>query len=704
MALTRRVALSLLAAPAIPAAAPRTRVAIAGTSWRLNDRPTYPGAEAEGLLMNVRMVNAVFEDTARRQSFDRSANTRRFIAALPDYLAHGIRAVTLSLQGGDPGYEGAVNSAIQSDGSLHNEYLDRIATVIQACDRQGAAVILSCFYQRQDQLLRNETAVRAAVAGVARWIRGRKYANVLLEIANEFGHRGYEHPILRSAAGQVELIAIARQNAPGLLISTSGLGDARLPREVAAAADYLTPHLNNTPVEEIPRRIFDLKQYGKAIVVNEDDKTGPLGARSARACVSNGVSWGFMASQVNQRYPFRFNGAVDDPPVYALLRHVTTPDDYFPPPDAEGGWRAHSDSRMDRARLDAAFDWASRSSKNGGLLVLHNGWLVYERYFGLGHRDAAPNLASIGKSFTSIAAGILLSLRPDAFPNGLGQKIFAPAFLPTEAFPMSDPRMSEIRLGHLLAMTGGIRGNNPVWVRGKQRTVKPPGPDGALACVDEVAFGKSPGAATLWCPPGAGYSYATASAHLASVVIRKVAGMELDHFVARYIADPLDWGEWGYGYKHVRELTHTPGGGGIAVRATDMLRFGYLLAREGRWRDTQVVPRDHVLHCGRISPYNPHSPYSLQFDVNTGAQIPGVPRDAFWKHGSGGHTLGIVPSLDLVVWKLGGRDGQYSPNDTGLKPSPATRDRVAERDDWRETADPATAWRQILAAIVGSLS
>ena len=39
-----------------------TKVSIVDGTWRLNGQLTYRGAKAEGLLMNVRMVNAVFED------------------------------------------------------------------------------------------------------------------------------------------------------------------------------------------------------------------------------------------------------------------------------------------------------------------------------------------------------------------------------------------------------------------------------------------------------------------------------------------------------------------------------------------------------------------------------------------------------------------------------------------------------------------
>ncbi|MCL2772238.1 MAG: beta-lactamase family protein [Oscillospiraceae bacterium] len=54
--------------------------------------------------------------------------------------------------------------------------------------------------------------------------------------------------------------------------------------------------------------------------------------------------------------------------------------------------------------------------------MLRNGWLVYERYFGKASREATPNLASCGKSFTSIAMGILMSERSEYFPSGIGPK------------------------------------------------------------------------------------------------------------------------------------------------------------------------------------------------------------------------------------------------------------------------------------------
>ena len=78
-----------------------------------------------------------------------------------------------------------------------------------------------------------------------------------------------------------------------------------------------------------------------------------------------------------------------------------------------------------------------------------------------------------------------------------------------------------------------------------------------------------------------------------------------------------------------------------------MLRFGYLLLREGRWAARQIVPASYVHQCGTSSPYNPHFPFSFEFDVNSdGKAVEGAPHDAFWKGGSGGYVIYVVPSLD----------------------------------------------------------
>ena len=323
------------------ASAPRdgggTRVEIDGTRWLVNGRPTHPGSPAEGLLTNVRMVNAVFEDpgpaaAANAPGFDPEANTDRFIRRIPEYVAQGVSAFTVSLQGGLPGYEGAVNSAFEADGSLRPAYMARVARVIEAADRAGAVIVLSLLYQRQHshpRALAGREAVLAAVENAARWVGERGDRNVVLEVANEFAHGGYRRwtdgTWLVTPEAQAELIRHAKRAAPGLLVSTSGMGDAMIPDAVGEAADFVLVHLNGTPPDSIAPRVARARRFGKPVVVNEDDKIGEAGARSAEITVAAGAGWGFMHSEKNQHVPFEFDGAADDPLVYAALRRLTTP-------------------------------------------------------------------------------------------------------------------------------------------------------------------------------------------------------------------------------------------------------------------------------------------------------------------------------------------------------------------------------------------
>ena len=73
------------------------------------------------------------------------------------------------------------------------------------------------------------------------------------------------------------------------------------------------------------------------------------------------------------------------------------------------------------------------------------------------------------------------------------------------------------------------------------------------------------------------------------------------------------------------------------------------------------------------------------------------------KTGSGGHCIYVVPSLDLVVWKLGGRDGQYSEGDTGIpqpEPLPNAIPPIDDGSDQSTTADYMKTLEMVIASIV----
>ena len=120
---------SFIAMAALPAVLPlrsatqarRTEVTIRGDAFLINGRPTYAGRmfegkRIEGLLMNVRVVQGIFDDlnaeTAPRwvypdtKRWDADRNTTEFIAAMAEWKRHGVLGFTINLQGGSPGFPG----------------------------------------------------------------------------------------------------------------------------------------------------------------------------------------------------------------------------------------------------------------------------------------------------------------------------------------------------------------------------------------------------------------------------------------------------------------------------------------------------------------------------------------------------------------------------------------------------------------------
>ncbi len=371
---------------------------------------------------------------------------------------------------------------------------------------------------------------------------------------------------------------------------------------------------------------------------------------------------------------------------------ISSAADYYPPPDSQKGWRSITDpgqiqktAGIDTRKLDETFEYIQQTSQHGGLLVVRRGYLVYERYFGRGYREALPELASCGKAFTSVAVGIMLREKASLIPNGLDEKVFTPRYLPASTFPLDDSRKAEISLGQLLSMSAGIRGTNPVYVRGVRQTWEKPTEDnGPYSTTDDFAMRQS-----LWCAPGECYSYATSSSHVPAMIVRRLTGMEMEDYMRLRLTGPIGFGTWGYAMYRPRlkggidsegRMFHTPGGGSIAVRSTDVLRFAYLLLRGGKWGKDQIVPAEFVRMCGRMVKYNPHYSHSFNFNVNEDGHVDGVPRDAYWKGGAGGYAIYVVPSLDMVIYKMGGNEGQYDPQLTRL---PVKHSYDGSRANWK---------------------
>jgi hypothetical protein len=312
----------LILASSLTAAERRTAVSIQNDAFHINGKPTYAGRtwnnlKIEGLLMNSRMVQGIFDDlnpeTVARWKYpdtgkwDAERNTREFLAAMPLWKQHGLLAVTLNLQGGSPqGYSKDQpwhNSAITPEGELRPEYMVRLEKILDRADELGMVVILGIFYFGQDQRLKDEAAVIKAVDSTTDWVLQKGYTNLLIEVDNECDVSAYDHAILKPARVHELINRVKERSARPhwrLLVGTS-YGGGTIPKpNVVNSSDFLLIHGNG--VKE-PERIAEMIRKSRKvdgyrampILFNEDDHFDfekPL--NNMLASLGEYCSWGYF--------------------------------------------------------------------------------------------------------------------------------------------------------------------------------------------------------------------------------------------------------------------------------------------------------------------------------------------------------------------------------------------------------------------------
>ena len=309
--------------------AQKTAVSIVKDQFYINGKPTYPGRywqnlKIEGLLMNARMVQGVFDDLNPEissefqypdtQMWDATRNNNEFVAAMPQWKAHGLLAFTLNMQGGSPygyGNKKCINPGFHSDGRLMIPYMNRLENILRKADELNMVVILGLFYFGQDQFLKDEKAVIIAVRNVRNWLLKKGYQNVMIEIANECDHKDYYHAILRPdrISELINLVKDKKKNGNRLLASTSFTG-RKVPNDpVIKASDFLLIHGNGAKNTADIQRLIDHTKASKAyqnipIINNEDDHYDfEKETNNMIVSIKNYVSWGY--------FDFRFKGETD---------------------------------------------------------------------------------------------------------------------------------------------------------------------------------------------------------------------------------------------------------------------------------------------------------------------------------------------------------------------------------------------------------
>lgn len=311
-----------------------TEITIQGADFHINGQPTYAGRtfeghRIEGMLFNIRAVQATFDDAnpATRphwaypdtNEWDPDRNTAEFCAALSEWSRHGILAFTVNLQGGGPLYVPGIyrsydNNGFTPEGHLKPEYAARLERVLARADELGMVVIVGMFYWMMLLRMRDEAAIWRAAHETCEFLMGTGRRNLLVELANEIDvvidHTPYT---LFAPDRQPEMIAALRNRYPDLLYSTSGggaevsTGRGMPPAALVRAVDYVLLHGNGLRPPELQAAldaVLNMRAYRiapKPVVINEDSPAGP----NLEVAWRKGVSWGY--------YDQGWSGQASDP-------------------------------------------------------------------------------------------------------------------------------------------------------------------------------------------------------------------------------------------------------------------------------------------------------------------------------------------------------------------------------------------------------
>ena len=325
---------------------------------------------------------------------------------------------------------------------------------------------------------------------------------------------------------------------------------------------------------------------------------------------------------------------------------------YFPP--ADGGWEHVEPDTVgwNRKALDRALVYA-REQRTSGLVVLHAGRILVEahwevpplegsRYSDLGSSPASraqaiEDVASVQKSVVSFLIGVALTkgllALDDPVAKYLGDE-WSNATLEQEAV---------ITLRHLMSMTSGL--------------------------ATELTFET---------PAGDKWMYNTSAYSRLLPVLEAATGLTVAEYTAQWLTEQVGMSDSVWGDRPWVQPGADANRVGFRTTARDLARFGLLVLSNGTWDGIGVLTNSGYLResLRPSQDLNPSygllwwlngQPRSLGEWVSTGTPrstaappvlgplVPPAPEDLVAAQGALGRKLYIVPSLDLVVSRLGDR-------------------------------------------------
>jgi CubicO group peptidase (beta-lactamase class C family) len=231
----------------------------------------------------------------------------------------------------------------------------------------------------------------------------------------------------------------------------------------------------------------------------------------------------------------------------------------------------------------APMTWAASLAANytDGIVVLHKGRIVYERYFGALKPEGEHIAFSVTKSFVGTLATMLVVegkidpaktvafYLPELKDSGFGDATVRQVMDMTTGLDFSekygDPNSSFA--GYVAAIGAGPR---PAGYAG---------PNGDYAYLATV---KKAGA------HGEGFTYRTVNTDVLGWIVSRVGGKPFTEQLAERIWAPM--GAEADGYFQVDPVGTPFAGGGFNMRLRDLARFGELMRLGGRMNGKQIIP------------------------------------------------------------------------------------------------------------------
>jgi len=279
-----------------------------------------------------------------------------------------------------------------------------------------------------------------------------------------------------------------------------------------------------------------------------------------------------------------------------------------------------------------------------GIIILHRGKLVYERYFGVLKPEGQHAAMSITKTFTGTLAALLVAeekLDPERLVADYVPELAASGF-------------GDASVRQLMDMTTGIHFSEDyadpkaeVWAHAAAGNPLPKPADyqGPRTYYEFLQTVKPQGR------HGEAFHYRTANSDALGWVIARVSGQNVAQLLSERIWSRL--GAEQDAYMSVDSIGTPFAGGGLNASLRDLVRFGEMMRNEGRYNGTQILPpevvadirgganRDDFAKAGyRLLPG--WSYRNMWWVTHNG-------HDAFMARGVHGQALYIDPLAEMVI-------------------------------------------------------